>query len=172
MGKRGPKAKAVDETLMVQAIAECRSIAGVLRRVGLVPRGGNYRRVKWVVKKFGLDTSHWAGQGHRKGSTKPMRPPSPLARFLVFGTPCCTSRLRKRLIDYGLLAARCSVCRLDRWLGRPLPLELDHIDGDAFNNLFVNLRLLCPNCHALTPTYRGRNIKASPGGGIGQTPSA
>src|SRR3954466_2290134 len=119
MGKRG--ATAVDETKIVQAVQDCRSISGVLRQVGLVPRGGNYRRVKYVVKKLGLDTSHWTGQGHRKGSTKPIRPPFPLARFLVFGTPCCTSRLKKRLIEKGLFVARCSLCRLDRWLGRVLP---------------------------------------------------
>jgi hypothetical protein len=43
------------------------------------------------------------------------------------------------------------------WRGRPLPLEVDHIDGDWQNNLLRNLRLLCPNCHSVTDTYRGRN---------------
>lgn len=41
---------------------------------------------------------------------------------------------------------------------RPQEVEVDHIDGDPWNNLLDNLRLLCPNCHALTKTYRGRNI--------------
>ncbi len=52
---------------------------------------------------------------------------------------------------------RCEVCKLDSWMGVPIPIELDHIDGDAFNNEESNLRLLCPNCHAQTPTYKGRN---------------
>jgi hypothetical protein len=48
------------------------------------------------------------------------------------------------------------------WEGGPIPLELDHVDGDRRNNDPSNLRLLCPNCHALTPTYRGRNIGRRP----------
>ena len=39
----------------------------------------------------------------------------------------------------------------------PIPLELDHIDGDASNNIPSNLRLLCPTCHSLTPTAKGKN---------------
>jgi len=46
---------------------------------------------------------------------------------------------------------------LSEWQSRPIPLELDPIDGDPRNNRLGNLRLLCPNCHAFTPTYRGRN---------------
>ena len=41
-----------------------------------------------------------------------------------------------------------------------VPVEIDHIDGDASNNKEDNLRVLCPNCHSLTPTFRnagGRN---------------
>lgn len=42
-------------------------------------------------------------------------------------------------------------------MGQPIPLELDHIDGNHQNNALQNLRLLCPNCHALTPTFRDKN---------------
>jgi 5-methylcytosine-specific restriction endonuclease McrA len=51
----------------------------------------------------------------------------------------------------------CSCCSGTEWLGKPMPLELDHINGDNANNSLDNLRLLCPNCHAQTPTYRGKN---------------
>lgn len=51
----------------------------------------------------------------------------------------------------------CESCNLDVWLGTPIPLELEHIDGDNKNNVRENLKLLCPNCHALTPTWKGRN---------------
>ena len=53
---------------------------------------------------------------------------------------------------------RCEVCSNDKWNGKPIPIELDHIDGDPENNDKANLRLICPNCHAQTETYKGRNI--------------
>lgn len=48
-------------------------------------------------------------------------------------------------------------CGITDWLGQPVPLEMDHIDGNSDNNTEENLRLLCPNCHALTPTHKGKN---------------
>lgn len=52
----------------------------------------------------------------------------------------------------------CENCGLSEWLGDPIPLELEHCDGNNNNNQKENLLLLCPNCHAKTEFYRGRNI--------------
>lgn len=52
---------------------------------------------------------------------------------------------------------RCHICSLECWLEKPIALELDHIDGNANNNILANVRLLCPNCHAQTPTYKNKN---------------
>lgn len=54
---------------------------------------------------------------------------------------------------------KCEMCGISEWLGKPITLELDHIDGDSSNPSRKNLRLLCPNCHSQTSTFRGRNIK-------------
>lgn len=51
----------------------------------------------------------------------------------------------------------CNRCKLDKWQDKQIPLEIDHIDGDRKNNSRENLEALCPNCHALTETWRGRN---------------
>jgi hypothetical protein len=52
---------------------------------------------------------------------------------------------------------KCNRCGLKEWLGQDIPLELEHKDGNHHNNERDNLEILCPNCHALTDTWRGRN---------------
>jgi hypothetical protein len=64
-----------------------------------------------------------------------------------------TSKLRKRLIVTGLKLASCEICGISSWNNLPAPLELDHIDGNNSNHKIDNLRIVCPNCHAQTPTH-------------------
>ena len=68
-----------------------------------------------------------------------------------------TYKLRNRLINEGILEYRCECCKLSDWLDQPISLELDHIDGTRTNHRLENLRLLCPNCHSQTRTWRGKN---------------
>lgn len=83
-----------------------------------------------------------------------------------------TNALKWRLIREGIKRRRCESCGRNEWSGRPIPLELDHINGRREDNRLDNLRVLCPNCHAQTDTYRGRNIGlaalswSGPGGGM------
>jgi DNA-directed RNA polymerase subunit RPC12/RpoP len=67
-----------------------------------------------------------------------------------------SDRTRKNLIikERG---SRCEVCGITEWMGKPINVELDHIDGDVDNNAGENLRLICPNCHSQTNTYKGAN---------------
>jgi hypothetical protein len=52
---------------------------------------------------------------------------------------------------------KCNCCGLSEWLNEPIILELEHKDGNHFNNERSNLEMICPNCHSLTNTWRGRN---------------
>lgn len=52
---------------------------------------------------------------------------------------------------------RCNKCNEFSWNNKKIPLDLEHIDGDHYNNKRENVECLCPNCHSLTPTWRGRN---------------
>jgi 5-methylcytosine-specific restriction endonuclease McrA len=56
------------------------------------------------------------------------------------------------------LGHKCQICNLSEWMGQQIPIQIDHIDGDPDNNTRENLRLLCPNCHAQTDTYAGKNV--------------
>lgn len=67
-----------------------------------------------------------------------------------------TDRARRRLL-LKVRPHRCDICGTVEWMGQPVPLEMDHIDGNSDHNGDSNLRLLCPNCHAQTPTHKGRN---------------
>ena len=63
----------------------------------------------------------------------------------------------KRALGLSGKEYKCDVCGISEWKGITLTLDLDHIDGDSFNNKLDNLRYLCPNCHSITPTFKGRN---------------
>ena len=79
-----------------------------------------------------------------------------------------TNKLRIRLIKEGIKSHECECCGVTKWLDNPISLELDHIDGNRNNHKLSNLRILCPNCHSQTSTYRGKNVGWCSSGGIGR----
>lgn len=72
-------------------------------------------------------------------------------------------QLKKRLLHEGILENKCVKCgNLDEWNNEPLTLELDHINGDSNDNRIENLRILCPNCHSQTDTFRKKKSALKP----------
>jgi hypothetical protein len=67
--------------------------------------------------------------------------------------------IQKRLINEGIIKPVCEICNISEWLNKPIPLELHHIDGNRHNHFLGNLKLLCPNCHSQTDTFRAKNKK-------------
>src|SRR5262249_15814040 len=134
---------------LTQAVQRCFSVRAVLSELGLVPAGGNYEVVKKRIQELKLDTAHFTGQGHLRNKTHSYRT-RPVSELLVAGQLVGTSKLRARLLREGVKQHRCECCHLTEWLGAKIPLELHHCDGNRTNNELANLRLLCPNCHALT----------------------
>ena len=145
------------------AVSASYSKAEVLRKLGVVVAGGNYATLDKYLKLWDIDTAHFRGKGWNVGLRFKPKPAQPLAEILVKGSYYQSNKLRKRLLAEGFKAHRCESCQLVEWLGQPIALELHHVDGDKTNNCLENLQLLCPNCHAATDNYRGRNI-GLPGG--------
>lgn len=139
----------------IKAVEGSGSLRQVLQKLSLREAGGNYQCAKDRIKKLNLDTSHFHGMGWNKGKKLP--PKQPIESYLVDGKLVQSNNLKKRLINEGLKEHKCEECGITHWNGKITPIELDHVNGNRYDNRLENLRLLCPNCHAQTETYRGKN---------------
>lgn len=155
------KTKWSDDDLRV-AVADSHTVAQVLRKLGYKPSGGVQRYVNARIRLLSLSTEHFTGKGWAKGQRFPSRGARPLEELLVANSAALsTSRLKARLFAAGLKQNRCEECGIDSWMGQPITLVLDHINGINNDNRRENLRILCPNCHALTETWCGRNRRSA-----------
>ena len=129
----------------------------VLQKLNVAPAGGNYVTLKKAIKYFNIDASHFRGQANNIGRKFPNRGRSTID-YLLNKYPIQSYKLKNRLLKENFLEPVCYSCGLEEWMEKLIPLELHHVDGDNIDNNLSNLQLLCPNCHALTNNYRGKNI--------------
>ena len=139
-----------DKLILASFVAESFSYAEVVRKFGKKPVGGTITNMKLMCRRFNIDTSHMTGQGHMKGIRSNKRTHH-LDR-LILGTPndhrISHSRLKRSLEDIGRKYC-CVECDNEGvWRGKKMTLEIDHIDGQYWNNTPKNLRYVCPNCHS------------------------
>ena len=80
-----------------------------------------------------------------------------LMEYLNSSQDIQSNKVRIKLLSEGYKEHKCENCGLTTWMDQPIPLELHHIDGNRDNNTLENFQLLCPNCHAFTDSYRGKN---------------
>lgn len=125
------KRKWTDEQF-IEAVKTSPSYAEVMKKIGLKPAGSNYDTVKRKISELGLDTSHMTGKVWNQGERyRPVKEAKPLEEILVeHSSYISTYHLKERLLKEGVKD--------------DLRIE--------------NLQILCPNCHAFTDNYRGRNI--------------
>ena len=138
------------------------SYAEVLRKAGRKQGGGTQETLKKKIQEFNIDISHFTGQGwngHSNTTTKTGKAEKyTLEEVFCKDSPVTQKVLRSYVERHSILEYKCVNCGCDgNWQGGKISLEIDHKDGDSTNNAIENLRYLCPNCHALTDTYRGKN---------------
>ena len=154
------KKRSWTEVQLRQAAANVFSIRQVLKSIGLVEAGGNYAQIKKYLKEYKIETSHFKGKSWNKGLRGLFRRSTPLKQILVKGSDYQSFKLKKRLFAEKIKTAACELCGWAKaTLTGRVPLELDHINGDRYDNRLINLRVLCPNCHSLQSTHRGLNKK-------------
>jgi hypothetical protein len=140
------------DKLFIQTVNECKTMAYAARTVGMA--------YSTFIRKAKRLNCYNPNQG-QKGLSR-QRKGTPLNEIFEGKHPQFQSyKLKRKMIRKGIIEDKCSICG---WNKKPegsefTPCELDHIDGNSSNHSRNNLRMLCPNCHSLTKTYRFRRGK-------------
>ena len=134
---------------ILQWISEGRSKAFMAKELNCNPK-----TINPLLEKLGIT---YEGNKSSKGQHKPNGQGMTLQEYLNNSIDIQSNKVRKKLLDEGYKEHRCECCGLTSWLEQPIPLELHHKDGNRNNNSLENYELLCPNCHAFTDSYRGKN---------------
>lgn len=142
------------------AIAESKSTKEFLIALGLKVNNGNYRRADGICMQYNLTVP----KSDNSEQVKRVLNLNKLSDEEYFrnGVLRSGSHLKKRLIqDHGFTDV-CAECGQEPfWNGKPLTLQVDHIDGNRFNNTIENLRILCGHCHSQTDTYSNNRAKTT-----------
>lgn len=154
--------------LLEDAVNDSFSYAGVLRYLGLKQAGGTQAHIAKQIKLFNIDTSHFTRQAHNKGKRSPQRK---TAKDILIVLPEGSLRAKRTQLERAMLESNVDyVCASDgcgvrsTWNGKPITLEINHINGDWLNNTLENLEFLCPNCHSqqessnMPHKYRRRHV--------------
>lgn len=116
--------------------------------------GCNPKTINPILAKLGIE---YSGNQSGKGISKSNSDYMSLEEYLRNSQDIQSNKVRIKLLREGYKEHKCENCGLTEWLGQPILLELHHKDGNRNHNKIENYQLLCPNCHAFTDSYRGKN---------------
>ena len=135
-----------EKELLQQLVNTSNSLSEILRKQGKAKSGASFKVLKEKLKAYGINYAFMPVQYVPKAI--------PLEQKLQLGTNVKSQDLKNLLIKKGLKEDKCEICgQLPEWNGQPLVLQLDHINGDHYDNRIENLRIVCPNCHTQTDTF-------------------
>ena len=137
------------------AVAKSKSVRETLLMLGVNSEGSAYKTFARACLKWTVSTDHFTGMRWAKGQVRSKRS---IEEYLTVESHSIGSHyLKVRLLAEGYFEHKCYQCNRRRWNGKPIPIELEHINGIHHDNRLENLTILCPNCHAQTATHAGRN---------------
>ena len=141
----------------IELVNKCSNISDVLRELGYSTNGNSwgYQIVKERMEKLNLFFT-------KRNSMYQDNTALPLEKILIKDSEYNRTKLKTRLVKEGLKEYKCECCGISEWNGKPLTLQLHHINGIHNDNRLSNLQLLCPNCHSQTENFgtkgRGTSI--------------
>jgi len=133
------------------------SVSQVLKKLGLKLAGGNHNYISTKIKDFGIDTTHFLGQAHRRGAIggPDKKPWQDILIVRKTGRRQAAHRLRRALIESGR-KYMCEICGSPPvWNQKELRLQIDHKNGNWLDDRKENIRFVCPNCHTQTKGFCG-----------------
>ena len=155
--KQREESKKEYEKIVCDLVKRCDNINQVCKELGKKQTTANRLLIKRIIEKYKIDTSHFVIDYAKRTNKKKMDD----CDIFVINSSYQTAKLKNRLILKGYKEYKCEMCGRTTWEGKPIPLQTHHINGDNSDNRIENLQLLCPNCHAFTDTYCGKNISKS-----------
>jgi hypothetical protein len=135
-------------------VSDSKCLWEVVEKSQVEKQGGNYRYIKNLINEYSISTKHFEDQNKKSTRVKDLSEYLQKDKFLTING----NNLKQKLYKAGLKQPICELCGQDEnWKGKKMSLILDHIDGDRYNNLLENLRIVCPNCNATLDTHCGKN---------------
>lgn len=139
--------------ILIKLLNESNTYSNFLDKIGSSKSGNSYKFTKKYLNNIGVDYTKLTNK--RWSSSE-----KSIKEVFINGSSFNNKSLKNKILKYNLLEYKCVKCdNIGLWLGKPISLQLDHINGNNTDNRIFNLRFLCPNCHSQTPTFSGKNNK-------------
>ena len=150
-----PKAKWKNFTKeeIEQFVKESISFRELQQKIGYSANSGSAHKIlEQVLNDYNIDYSHFKGHAWNKDLSKYED------ALTDFGTHCWPT-IKEKLFQER--PYQCECCGLTKWNGKPIRLQVHHIDGNRQHNTRDNLQILCPNCHSQTDNWCSKNVSRS-----------